>query len=454
MHKRKNTASAKGEKGPKAQLLRGSAGSATLSSHPNLLNDRLTTAKDQQKTGGFGSLFAIVGSIASSVAIVMVNKHVLGGGFPFASTLTALHQLFCFIFTNVLIAAGVVPPLPPSKPSQYVTRVFVSLLYAGGLVLMNQSLALNSVTVYQLLKMSCIPTIAILQFFLYDKRLSVTTTLALTLILLGVFISTSSESIADDSAASSRKFQSFSSTVYNPSNSIGDNVLVLIQTFSPVLIAVLAVFCTSLSQILLAATPELKKLSSLQSIAALSFFSFLVCGTSAIAIDVGIYPGDWIRLALSLSGVSHVLFRLVPNGFEWLLFSGQDLTSVKLAAADMGEGHDFHEFLGGLSSRAYLTEHILGKFVSFLTKVSSGGAAGGAVIGWVVVSCLLAVLANLFGIAVIKESSAITFQVVGHVKTVLTLLVGAVLFGSNGLSGMKGVGVLVAFIGIIMYSLI
>ncbi|KAI9351968.1 hypothetical protein BDR26DRAFT_850142 [Obelidium mucronatum] len=395
-------------------------------------------------SGGFGSLFAIVGSIASSVAIVMVNKHVLGSGFPFASTLTALHQLFGFVFTNILIWWGVIPKLPPAKPNQHFSRLVVATLYASGLVLMNQSLALNSVSFYQLLKMSCIPAIAILQFFLYGTLLSTSTAFSLVLILAGVFITTTADS---NPSLINEKL----TTSFNANKPIGDNILSILNTFSPVIISILAVLTTSLSQILLNSNPDLKRLSSLQSIAALSFASFLVCGTSAIAIDVGIYPGDWIRLGLSMSGVSSLLYSLVPSGFEWLLFSGEDLDLVKVAAMDAGAGHDYHEFLGGVSSRAYLTEHLIGKFISFLTKLS-GSQNSGVLGAWVLASCLLSVLTNLFGFAVIKETSAMTYQVVGHAKTVLTLAIGALLFGADGMAGTKGAGILIALAGMVFYS--
>ncbi|KAJ3246424.1 hypothetical protein HDU78_007142 [Chytriomyces hyalinus] len=384
-----------------------------------------------------GSYLAIAGSVVSSVAIVMVNKHILSSGFPFASTLTALHQLFGFFFTNALIAWGVIPQLPPPMPKQRMARTVVAALYASGLVLMNQSLALNSVSFYQLLKMSCIPTIAVLQFLTYGTTISLATTLSLVLILCGVFISTT----ADPTGGAPNTSHPANTGLYQM-NSIAS----LLHAFYPSVIAVLAVVSTALSQILLNRSPDLKRLSSLQSLAALSFMSFLVCGTAAIAVDVGIYPGDWVRLVLSLSGVSNVLYSLLPSGFEWLLFSGEEMDVVMRAAVEGGT--DYHEFLDGVSSRAYLTEHILGKFVSFINKVSGPATP----LAWVFVSCLLSVLTNLFGFAVIKETSAITYQVVGHFKTVLTLGIGALLFGTDGLVGAKGVGLLVALFGMILYS--
>ncbi|KAJ3414264.1 hypothetical protein HDV05_006793 [Chytridiales sp. JEL 0842] len=47
------------------------------------------------------------------------------------------------------------------------------------------------------------------------------------------------------------------------------------------------------------------------------------------------------------------------------------------------------------------------------------------------ISCLLSIVTNLFGFMLIHKTSAITYQVVGHLKTVLTIIIGAILFPSS-----------------------
>ncbi|KAJ3349119.1 hypothetical protein HDU83_000740 [Entophlyctis luteolus] len=292
-----------------------------------------------------------------------------------------------------------------------------------------------------MLKMSCIPTIAGLQFLMYGVTLSKRTLAALSFILLGVFVA-----IANDDNSS----QTLSHTTHNPHNTAFQSVLAYV-THLPVLVSLSTILTTSLSQILLNRSPDLKRMSSLQIISAISFTSFLVCATSAVAVDVGVSLLDWIRLILSFVGSNPLISAFIPQSYEALLFSGQDIDQARQTPAG---GQDNLEFLDGMSSRAYLVEHILGKFISFFNKITqaSGHSNGAGVLGWVFVSCLLSVLTNLLGFAVIKRTSAITFQVIGHFKTVATLAIGSILFGYEGFLGLKGVGLAVALLGMMLYS--
>ncbi|KAJ3132137.1 hypothetical protein HK100_005666 [Physocladia obscura] len=449
----------------------------------------------------------------------MVNKLVLNSGFPFASTLTALHQLFAYLVTSALIAAGLVPKVPHSivtttraaTTATAVTswlrnlprrRFFVATLYASGLVLMNQSLGLNSVSFYQLLKMSCIPVIALLQFFMYGTVLPRKTTIALTLILIGVSISTTAESstyIKNPHHHPPSNSHHYYTTNNYESATTATSFLTLLSHTRPLLTSLAAVTTTSLSQILLTRSPDLQRLSSLQCIHALAGTSFFVCGVCAVAVDVGVSPADWARLVLGLTpGVGAV----VPTaGVEFLVFGGEEEVSVArqqkqmiaaatAAAAGGSAGNDLHEFLGGVSSRAYLAEHILGKFINFFNKISITNSAEAAtaaksslhssfgtstgsttrsgittatvasglhpafsnIFVWVLFSCVLGVVTNLFGFAVIKQTSPITYQVIGHFKTVSTMAIGVLLFGDvlGGISG--AVGIFLAIVGMMIYS--
>ena len=66
-------------------------------------------------------------------------------------------------------------------------------------------------------------------------------------------------------------------------------------------------------------------------------------------------------------------------------------------------------------------------------------------------SCMLAVLCNLSQYLCIGKFSAVTFQVLGHMKTVLVLILGYVLFTAPvSLKNMAGMGV--AVVGMVLYS--
>ncbi|KAI8839773.1 triose-phosphate transporter family-domain-containing protein [Chytriomyces cf. hyalinus JEL632] len=329
------------------------------------------------------TIISIVGSIVTSVAIVMVNKLVMNNGFPFASTLTALHQLTGFCFSSFLIFAKFIPKLPEPLPEYASTRYYIAGLYSSGLVLMNQSLAMNPVAFYQLLKMACIPAIAILQFVLFKKILPRATVIALAVILLGVAISTLSPTTPVKTPNPTRTRRRDSpDTVDN-----NGGIVAFFMGILTLLVSLGAVFTTALSQIELNQSPDLKRLSSFQSMNALSLISFGVCMTAATFVDMKITLKDLIT---------------------------------------------FNVF------------HKLAAFWAVVVKE--------APVGWILASCAMAILVNLFGFMLIKGTSAITFQVVGHLKTVLTLAMGAFLFGSAGLDGMKGLGVVVALVGMVLYS--
>ena len=79
---------------------------------------------------------------------------------------------------------------------------------------------------------------------------------------------------------------------------------------------------------------------------------------------------------------------------------------------------------------------------------------------WVLIgtSCLLAVGVNVCGFGLIGKTSPVTYQVVGHIKTILLLVSGYILFPSNWTSKAQMiksiVGIIVALIGVISYTFV
>ncbi|CAI7844940.1 unnamed protein product [Closterium sp. NIES-54] len=70
---------------------------------------------------------------------------------------------------------------------------------------------------------------------------------------------------------------------------------------------------------------------------------------------------------------------------------------------------------------------------------------------FIILSCLLAVVCNLSQYLCIGKFSATSFQVLGHMKTVLVLVLGFILFSSP--ITMKNVmGMLMAVVGMVLYS--
>ncbi len=70
------------------------------------------------------------------------------------------------------------------------------------------------------------------------------------------------------------------------------------------------------------------------------------------------------------------------------------------------------------------------------------------------ISTVLSVAVNFFTIALIGATSAVTYQVVGHTKTCLILLVGFLLWPSVSITGLvkNTIGIVIAVLGAIAYG--
>ncbi|CAK9234451.1 unnamed protein product [Sphagnum jensenii] len=71
---------------------------------------------------------------------------------------------------------------------------------------------------------------------------------------------------------------------------------------------------------------------------------------------------------------------------------------------------------------------------------------------FIVLSCIIAVGTNLSQFICIGRFSAVSFQVLGHMKTVLVLIMGFFLFGKQGLNIQVVLGMLLAICGMIWYG--
>ncbi|KAJ3012163.1 UNVERIFIED_CONTAM: hypothetical protein HDU68_001346 [Siphonaria sp. JEL0065] len=319
--------------------------------------------------------------------------------FNFASSLTVFHQLVGYIYSSLLIYFKVIPPLPEPLPEYAYSRYYIAGLYSAGIVLMNQSLSMNPVAFYQVLKMACIPAIAILQYFLYGKVVSRKIAISLAVILLGVFFATMVPTGVKAVAKEAGKAAAAAAATDSKSSATS-----FFSGFITLIVSVGAIVTTVLGQMEMNASPDLKRMNSLQSMNAMSLISFFVCLAAATVVDMKVSLEDWLRLVLSVVGLNNVTF------------------SAQLAL-------------------------IVDKFGFFWYILTNE-----APLGWILASCALAIGVNVFGMSLIKGTSAMTYQVVGHLKTVLTLAIGALMFGAGGLDGMRGVGVVIALVGMVLYS--
>ncbi|GAB2282965.1 UDP-rhamnose/UDP-galactose transporter 6, partial [Dionaea muscipula] len=71
---------------------------------------------------------------------------------------------------------------------------------------------------------------------------------------------------------------------------------------------------------------------------------------------------------------------------------------------------------------------------------------------FIVLSCIIAIGTNLSQFICIGRFSAVTFQVLGHMKTILVLILGFLFFGKEGLNLQVVMGMAIAILGMIWYS--
>ncbi|CAN0878617.1 UDP-rhamnose/UDP-galactose transporter 5 [Linum grandiflorum] len=71
---------------------------------------------------------------------------------------------------------------------------------------------------------------------------------------------------------------------------------------------------------------------------------------------------------------------------------------------------------------------------------------------FIVLSCTVAIGTNLSQFICIGRFTAVSFQVLGHMKTILVLVLGFIFFGKDGLSFQVVVGMIIAVAGMIWYG--
>lgn len=71
---------------------------------------------------------------------------------------------------------------------------------------------------------------------------------------------------------------------------------------------------------------------------------------------------------------------------------------------------------------------------------------------FLILSCSIAVGTNLSQFICIGRFTAVSFQVLGHMKTILVLMLGFILFGKEGLNLHVVVGMVIAVVGMVWYG--
>ncbi|KAK9747908.1 hypothetical protein RND81_02G022600 [Saponaria officinalis] len=72
---------------------------------------------------------------------------------------------------------------------------------------------------------------------------------------------------------------------------------------------------------------------------------------------------------------------------------------------------------------------------------------------FITLSCIIAIGTNLSQFICIGRFTAVSFQVLGHMKTILVLILGFIFFGKEGLNIQVVLGMLIAVVGMIWYGI-
>ncbi|GLJ12788.1 hypothetical protein SUGI_0197760 [Cryptomeria japonica] len=158
----------------------------------SLFNDLHTLDGARRQQQHFcGPTVALSFNFVVAVAIIMINKSLLGKmGFNYPIFLTLIHYGLSWILMAFLNAMYLLPAAPPVKttPFSSLTALGVVMAFSNGLA--NLSLKCNSVGFYQMAKIAVTPTIVLVEFLFFGKKVSFQKALALIVVSLGVAIAT------------------------------------------------------------------------------------------------------------------------------------------------------------------------------------------------------------------------------------------------------------------------
>lgn len=141
-----------------------------------------------------GPLVAMSFNFMVSVGIIMANKMVMGKvGFYFPIALSLIHYSTAWFLMAFFRLFSLLPVSPPSRSTPFSSLFLLGVLMAFSTGLANISLKHNSVGFYQMAKISVTPTIALVEYILFSKKVTLNKVLALAVVYIGVAVATVSD---------------------------------------------------------------------------------------------------------------------------------------------------------------------------------------------------------------------------------------------------------------------
>nr|GME19562.1 uncharacterized membrane protein At1g06890-like [Ipomoea batatas] len=170
----------------------GKAGRALEELRSSLHNELRTSEGAKRQQQRFcGPVVAMTFNFMVSVGIILGNKLVMGRvGFNFPILLTLIHYACAWILLAIFRTLSLLPVAPPSKSTPFSSLFSLGAVMAFASGLANTSLKHNSVGFYQMAKIAVTPTIVIVEFILYTRKISFQKVLALLVVSVGVAVAT------------------------------------------------------------------------------------------------------------------------------------------------------------------------------------------------------------------------------------------------------------------------
>ncbi|XP_028229727.1 UDP-rhamnose/UDP-galactose transporter 6-like isoform X1 [Glycine soja] len=327
-------------------------------------------------------------NVVTSVGIILVNKALMAT-YGFSFATTLTGLHFATTTLLTLILKSLGYIQTSHLP---VSDIIKFVLFANfSIVGMNVSLMWNSVGFYQIAKLSMIPVSCFLEVVLDNVRYSRDTKLSIVLVLLGVAVCT-----VTDVSVNAKGF----------------------------IAAVIAVWSTALQQY------YVHFLQRKYSIGSFNLLGHTAPAQAASLLLVGPFMDYWLtgkRVDAYGYGLTSTLFlgsmTIQTNQHETFQHT---LSSLTCFPKNFPEGHQSHNF----SKSSTLNYEEL----------------------FIILSCTIAVGTNLSQFICIGRFTAVTFQVLGHMKTILVLILGFIFFGKEGLNLHVVLGMIIAIAGMVWYG--
>ncbi|KAF8405894.1 hypothetical protein HHK36_007972 [Tetracentron sinense] len=339
-------------------------------------------------------------NVVTSVGIIIVNKALMATyGFSFATTLTGLHFATTTLMTVVLWWLGYIQASHLPLPELLKFVLFANFSIVG----MNVSLMWNSVGFYQIAKLSMIPVSCFLEVVLDKIGYSRDTKLSIVVVLLGVAVCT-----VTDVSVNARGFAA----------------------------AFVAVWSTALQQYYV---------HFLQRKYSLGSFNLLRHTAPVQAISL-LLLGPFLDYWLTNKRVDSYDYNLtsVMAGSGAIFYGASCGNQCKAGGGgiirnDWGRFVAVEAFPVG-SANSQVAEAMAARSIFFIARFLGYHRV------WIEVGT------NLSQFICIGRFTAVSFQVIGHMKTVLVLVLGFFIFGKDGLNLHVVLGMVIAVVGMIWYG--